>query len=415
MTAATQQQAHKLEKPSRPIRFSEFRRDVGPLYVANAVVALIFSASGPLAVILASGQAGNLTEAQLTSWVMAAFAFNGLLTIIMTVVYRMPMAFFWTIPGTVLVGNSLRHLEWAEVLGAFIAVGVLVTLLGLGGVAGRVMKLLPMPIVMAMVAGVFLRFGLGLVDSIQTAPIVAIPMILVFFALSRFTNLGKFMPPVLGALLVGVAAVMISGQWTPQGPTQFVAQPVFQTPVFSWRAMVELVVPVAITVMVVQNGQGIAVLRGAGHNPPVNMSTLVSGIWSLPCAIVGCVSSCLTGPTNALLVSSGERDRQYTAAISIGILAIVVGIFAPLLVGFMLTMPAAWIAVLGGVAMLKALQGAFVTAFSTTCTLGALVTFLVTVADLTIFNIGGAFWGIVGGYAISRFMEASQLKAAQAG
>ena len=141
MTAATQQQAHKLEKPSRPIRFSEFRRDVGPLYVANAVVALIFSASGPLAVILASGQAGNLTEAQLTSWVMAAFAFNGLLTIIMTVVYRMPMAFFWTIPGTVLVGNSLRHLEWAEVLGAFIAVGVLVTLLGLGGVAGRVMKL----------------------------------------------------------------------------------------------------------------------------------------------------------------------------------------------------------------------------------------------------------------------------------
>lgn len=414
MPETAPQAAHKLEKPTGRARWSEFKRDIGPLYVANAVVALIFSASGPLAVILASGQAGNLTAAQLTSWVMAAFAFNGLLTLVMTVVYRMPMAFFWTIPGTVLVGNSLRHLEWSEVLGAFIAVGLLVTLLGLTGVAGRVMKMLPMPIVMAMVAGVFLRFGLGLVDSIQNAPVVAIPMVVVFFALSRFGGLGRFMPPVLGALLVGVAAVMLSGQWTPQGPSEFIATPVFQMPTFSMRAMIELVIPVAITVVVVQNGQGIAVLRGAGHNPPVNMATLVSGIWSLPAAAVGCVSSCLTGPTNSLLVSSGERDRQYTAGISIGLLAIVVGVFAPLLVGFMLTMPAAWIAVLGGVAMLKALQGAFVTAFSTTCTLGALVTFLVTVADLTVLNIGGAFWGIIAGYAISRFMEAKELKEAQA-
>ena len=35
-------------------------------------------------------------------------------------------------------------------------------------------------------------------------------------------------------------------------------------------AMVELVVPLAITVLVVQNGQGIAVLQAAGHKPPVN-------------------------------------------------------------------------------------------------------------------------------------------------
>jgi hypothetical protein len=39
--------------------------------------------------------------------------------------------------------------------------GVLVLLLGLSGVIGRVMRWLPMPIVMAMIAGALIRFGTG--------------------------------------------------------------------------------------------------------------------------------------------------------------------------------------------------------------------------------------------------------------
>lgn len=413
MTTTAPQAAGRLERPGRPARLKDLRRDIGPEYLSNAVVALIFAASGPLAVILASGQAGGLSSGQLTSWVFAAFFFNGLLTIVASVAYRQPLGFFWTIPGTVVVGTSLAHLPWSDVLGAFVVTALLILVLGLTGWVGIVMRMLPMPIVMAMVAGVFLRFGLDLVGSIEKAPLIAVPMIGVFLLLSWRPTLGRFMPPVLGALLVGVVAVVASGQWTPQGLTEFVAQPIFQVPTFSVRALVELVVPLAITVIVVQNGQGVAVLRAAGHRPPVNMATIACGVWSLPAAAVGCVSTCLTGPTNALLTASGKSHRQYTAAVTCGVLAMGVGVFAPMLVGFMLTMPPAWIAVLGGVAMLKALESAFVTAFSTRCTLGALVAFLVTVADLTAFNIGGAFWGIVGGLAVSRLLERNALRAEQ--
>lgn len=38
-------------------------------------------------------------------------------------------------------------------------------------------------------------------------------------------------------------------------------------------------------------------------------------------------------------------------------------------------------------------------------TLGALVAFLVTVADLGMFNIGAAFWGLVAGFAVSWVLE----------
>ena len=169
--------------------------------------------------------------------------------------------------------------------------------------------------------------------------------------------------------------------------------------------MIELVVPLAITVLVVQNGQGIAVLRAAGHDASVNAVTIACGAWSVLVAAVGAVSTCLTGPTNALLAASGERSRHYVAGICCGLLAIAFGLFAPVFTRLMLATPPAFIAVLAGLAMLRVLQAAFVTAFGTQFTLGALVTFVVTVADVTILNIGAAFWGLVAGIVVSLLLE----------
>jgi benzoate membrane transport protein len=55
--------------------------------------------------------------------------------------------------------------------------------------------------------------------------------------------------------------------------------------------------------------------------------------------------------------------------------------------------------------MLKVLQGAFAVAFQGRFTLGALVSFLVTVAGLPIFNIGAPFWGLVFGFIASIVLE----------
>ncbi len=37
--------------------------------------------------------------------------------------------------------------------------------------------------------------------------------------------------------------------------------------------------------------------------------------------------------------------------------------------------------------------------------MGALVAFIVTASDVMFFNIGAAFWGIVGGVAVSWLLE----------
>jgi len=396
-----------LEAPIRPpTRLARVLRDAGTVYSVNGLIGFIFAATGPVAVILAVGTRGGLSESDLASWIFGSFFLNGLITLLFCWLYRQPLAFFWTIPGTVLVGPALGHLSFPQVIGAFLASGLVMVLLGLSGWVRRAMAAVPMPIVMGMVAGVFLRFGLDLVRSLHDDAPIAAPMVIALLLLNAWPRAGRRLPPMLGALLVGAIAVAFSGRFVPElSASVILARPNLYLPEWSPQAMVELVLPLVITVLVVQNGQGVAVLKAAGHEAPINAVTLACGIGSMVTALVGTVSTCLTGPTNAIVSASGERERHYTGGLVVGLLALAFGLLSPLFTRLMLATPPAFIATLAGLAMLRVLQMAFVTSFGGRFTLGALVTFLVTVADIALLNVGAAFWGLVAGYLVSLLLE----------
>ncbi|MDH4189160.1 MAG: benzoate/H(+) symporter BenE family transporter [Betaproteobacteria bacterium] len=396
-----------LERPLLPLPgLRRIVADSGSVYFINALVGFLFAASGPVAILLAVGARGGLSESALASWLFGAFFFNGLISIAFCLLYRQPLVFFWTIPGAVLVGPALTHLSFAEVVGAYLLTGALMLVLGLSGWVRRVMDSVPLPIVMGMVAGVFLRFGLNLVYAVREDFWIAAPMIAAFLVLSAAPRLARGIPPLIGALAVGAAAVALLGRFAPTaGPMFGFAQPSLYIPVFSLRAAIELVLPLAITVLVVQNGQGIAVLKTAGHPAPANAIAAVCGAGSIVTALVGTVSTCLTGPVNAILSSSGERHRHYTAGLWVGMFALAFGLLSPLFTRLLLATPGSFIAALAGLAMLRVLQTAFGVAFRERYTLGALVTFLVTVADVTILSIGAPFWGLIFGFAVSWLVE----------
>lgn len=410
MTTPTRAREPLFERPGvRPVTPRDYLRDMSPTSISNAIVALIFSASGPVAVILTVGVGGGLTASQLASWLFGIFVVAGLMTLVATVIYRRPLAYAWTIPGTVLLGPVLAsgRYTWAEVIGTFYATGALILLLSLTGLVRKVMDLIPMPIVMAMVAGVFLKFGTDLVQSVRDDAVIAGVMVLVFLLLTRIKRLGKYLPPVIGALLVGAAIIAATGKFDAEGIRldSFFAQPEFTAPQWNLSAMIELVIPLAITVLVVQNGQGTAILRKGGHEPPVNTSALISGLGTVASATVGAIPSCLTGATNAILISSGRKERQYTAAITLGFLMLAFGILAPTVTQLMLAAPQTYLLALGGMAMLPSLLSAFTTSFRGRYVWGALITFVVTVSGVSFFGISSAFWGLVVGYLCSRIME----------
>ena len=403
----------QIEHPPTPrAHLRKVLADLSTNSIANGLIGFIFAATGPFAVVLSVGTRGGLTSVELASWVFGVFFVNWLLSLVMSWRYQIPLAFGWTIPGTVLVGPALQHLPFSAVIGAFYATSLLILLLGLSGFVKRIMSALPMPIVMGMVAGVFLHFGLDVILALDRDAAIAAPMVLVFFLCSAIPALGRRLPPVIAALLVGAIVIAMLGRLDLGDLGALgLARPILQTPSWSWAAMLELVVPLTITVLVVQNGQGVAVLKAAGHEPPITMIAVACGIGSALSAAFGAVSSCLTGPTNALISSSGDKTRHYTGGLAFGCLALLFGVLAPTFTNLTLATPKAFIMVLAGLAMLRALQSAFVTSFgSGKFTLGAMVSLLVTVADISLFNIGSAFWGLIAGFTVSWLMERDDFK-----
>jgi benzoate membrane transport protein len=391
--------------PDRP-SFAQIFRDIGPVQLATGLVAFLFGATGALAIILAVGTGGGLSQAELASFVFGVFAINGVLTLIMTWLYRQPLCLFWTIPGTVLIGPALTHMSFAEVVGAFYVTSLLVLVLGWTGLARRVMQLIPMPIVMAMVAGVFLKFAIDIIRSLHGDFAVAGAMVVTFFALTILPKLARFMPPIIGALLAGVIVALIAGRFVGADIGSLaIAKPVFTVPVFSALAMIELVIPLAITIIFVQHGQGLAVLTQAGHPPPLSAVTIMAGIGGLLSAMVGAVGTALTGPTNGLVTSTGPKERHYATAIVTAVIAIAFGLLAPTFTRLMLAAPKELIMTLGGLAMLRVLLGAFTAAFKGPFAFGAMICFVVTVADKPVLSIGAAFWGLVSGIIISMMLE----------
>lgn len=358
------------------------------------------------------GVTGGMDASQISSWVFAIYSINGVLTVLMSWRFRTSLGFGWTIPGMVLLGPALQHLSLAEVTGAFYLTSILMFILGATGWVKRVMSILPMPIVMGMVAGVFLRFGLDIIRALQADVLIAAPMIIAFLFLSTMTSWAKRIPPVIGALIIGVALIYATNRFNSSSMSEvWFVQPILVTPMWSWTAILELVLPLSITVLVVQNGQGIAILEKSGHEPPVNAIAVVCGLGAAMSASFGAVSSCLTGPSNAIITSSGRKSQHYIGAICLGILCICFGLLSPIFTGLMLGAPKAFIMVLGGLAMLRVLQNVFVSSFGgPNYSLGALVSFLVTLADISLFNIGAAFWGLVAGYLVSRLMEKNDYK-----
>jgi benzoate membrane transport protein len=364
-----------------------------------------------VAIILGVGIKGGLSETDMASWIFGAFVLNGILGIVASIIFRQPLVFFWTISGTVLVGPALDHLTFPEVIGAFYGTGLLLLVLGLTGWVNRIMSILPMPIIMAMVAGVFLQFSLNWIKAIAEDPWIAVPMTMAYLILSIDTKISQRIPPMIGVLVVGVLIVVLTSSFDNVGNLNFqISTPQIYQPKFSWAAMFELVLPLAVTVLAAQNAQGIAILRKHKHNPPVNFITAACGGTSLITALFGTVSTCLTGPVNAVLSSGGKIHQQYTAAISICLLAIVFGLYAPFVTKLMLATPPSFIATLAGLALLRVLQSSFVESFGRGFTLGALICFLVTLVDYSLLNIGAPFWGLVFGFITSWLLEKQDFK-----
>ena len=384
----------------------DFRKSLTPASIGVAIAATLFG-EGPVFLLLKLLNDAKLADNLAVSWLTIIFIVGGVLTLIFALYYRQPVQFAFSIPAVAIIGNALQRYPFSDILGAVLISGIIVLLLGLTGLFKRVLKYVPIPVIQGMIAGALVTYGIAIIKSITNDPIVGGGTFLVFLIFSLIPTISRRFPPILSALILGFIIALLMGR-VDIGTIDFrLSSLTFVVPTFNISTILELTIPLAILTVGFGNIQAIGILRTQGYNPPVNSFVVLSGIGTIINSFFGGHNTVVGGPTVAMMAGPeiGPQESRYSAAVLAGILMVVVAIISPIVISFTRSVPASFIDVLAGVAMLSVIANNFTQAFTSNLKMGALFALMITMSGITVFNIGATLWAIIGGTIISLLLE----------
>ena len=372
-------------------------QDLSLSAVVAGFIATVISYAGPLVSIFEVAQAADMPQAVLTSWVWAISIGSGVLGIVLSMRYRVPVIIAWNAPGSALLITLLPGMSMNEAIGAYLISSVIILLVGLSGSFDRIVSRLPAAISAGMLAGILFSFGTGLFVSLQQQPVLVLAMFFTYL-------LGKRMMPryaVLAVLLVGVAIALGMGELRSDALVLGLGVPQWISPAFSWQATLNIALPLVMVALTGQFLPGMAVLRASGYATPASPLITQSGLGSVLLAPFGCHGLTLAAITAAICTGPEAHEdprKRYVAGVSGGVFYLLLGLFGATLVSIFTAFPDALIAALAGLALLAAIGGALSGAMAVPDDReAALITFLVTASGMSFLGLSAAFWGLIFG------------------
>jgi len=241
-------------------------RDLNLATVGIGLVAGVFGLAVSLVILNGASRAG-MGAAEAASWIFGVYFFGGVATILVALVQRQPISFSWSIPGTALVLSALQGHTLPELVGAYLIVGLIVVAVSLTGLVGRIVELLPFPIVVAMIAGILMRFAIAVIGAGQAAPAVVAAALIGYFVAARIT---PKVPGVLVALVCGAVAAVVASRVQLAAHALDFTLPTLVWPAWSGSAIFSVAVPLALLIICAENVKGVGILMAAGYRPPAN-------------------------------------------------------------------------------------------------------------------------------------------------
>lgn len=373
--------------------------DISLSAVVAGFIATVISYAGPLVIIFQAAKAGGLPHDLLSSWVWTISIGSGVLGIVLSLRYKVPIVIAWSAPGSALLVTMLPGISMNQAVGAYLVSSLIILLVGLSGAFDKIIRKLPAAISAAMLAGILFRFGTDLFVSVKEQPWLVLAM------LGTYLLFKRIMPryAVMAVLVVGVAIAIASGELRSEALVVGLAMPVWITPEFSWQVILGVAFPLVMVALTGQFVPGMAVLRNDGYQTPASPLISSSALGSLLLAPFGCHGLNLAAITAAICTgkeSHEDPSKRYVAGISGGVFYLLLGVFGATLVSIFTAFPAALIAALAGLALLAAIGSALSAAMSVPEDReAALITFLVTASGMSFLGLSAAFWGLIFGIA----------------
>ncbi len=225
---------------------------------------------------------------------------------------------------------------------------------------------------------------------------------------------GNFsMHEAIGAFMVCAALITLAG-WTGWFARVMNRIPLVLTMLLTYlvekRWLPRYAVPLTLLVAIIFVAAG-AGFTGAGIDFGLAMPVFVrphftwAALVSLALAPFGAFALNLSAITAAICMgpeAHANPARRYTAAVSCGILYLVIGLFGVAITGVLTAFPKELVAAIAGLALLGTIGGALTAALHREA---ALITFLVTLSGVVVAGVGSAFWGVVAGAVALAFFN----------
>ena len=382
-------------------------RDGGTHLAAGVVTALVGFTSA-FAVVLGGLRAVGATPAQAASGLLAVTLAMGAATILLAWRTRLPITVAWSTPGAALLATTGAAAGgWPEAVAGFVLCGVLLAAVGLWRRLERWVRLIPVALANAMLAGVLVDLCLQPVLAVAERPLLVGPVVLLWLVLLRLAP--RWATPAAIGLAVAIA---VGSGVRALDPADLLPTLTWTTPEPSWSAVVSVAVPLFVVTMASQNVPGVAVLAGFGYTAPLRRIMLVTGAGTVLAAPWGGHAINLAAISAALAAGpEGGPDprRRWRAAVVAGCGYVVLAVASAAVAAVALAAPAGLIAAAAGLALVGTLAGALGGAFGpATHREAAAVTFLVTVSGVGVGGISAAFWGLLAGGAVHLTLRAAR-------
>jgi len=364
----------------------------------SAFVAAIVGFGGTLALIIAAAVAVGATQAETASWVTAICLAMALETAWLSWRTRMPVITAWSTPGAALVAAS-SGFTMADAVGAFVVAALLLVATGLFKPLTRLISRIPSSVASGMLAGIVVGFAVNAVKTIPVDPWLVLPLIAAFFVIRLFNPALS----VLAVLVGGGAAAFLTGR-VGGLPAPELSTLVFTWPQFSLAGTVGLAIPLYLVTMASQNLSGLAVLRAAGYHPEAGPLIGVTGFFSLLTAPFNALTTNLAAISAAICTGPDvhpDPAQRWKTGPFYALAYLVFATFGASLVAIFAVLPQSLIVLVAGLALTAPLANALAIALKDEGErMAATVAFAVTASGLSVFGIGSAFWGLLGGLAV---------------
>ena len=369
-------------------------KGVSPSHIAAGFIAVLVGYTSSAAIVFQAASAAGASAAEVGSWMWALGLGMGATCIGLSLLFRTPVLTAWSTPGAALLVTALSGHSMAEAVAAFMFASLLLALTGLFGWTDRIMRHIPRSLAGAMLAGILLRFSLGVFTSMGSAPVLVATMLAVYLLGRR--RVPRYIIPL--TLLAGLAVASIQGTIHFDAVELAIASPILTTPSFSMATLLGVGLPLYIVTMASQNLPGMAVLRANGYDTPASPLVTWTGITGVILAPFGGFAFNLAAITAAICMSPNadpDPSRRYMASVWAGVFYLITGVFGATTAALFGALPNELVLAIAGLALLGPVGSSLSDALSHDHEReAALLCFLMTASGVSLFGLGSALWGL---------------------